>query len=44
MAMTGAPSRLPPYAEELLDNDHARENLREGAEELPPLQSKSCLC
>jgi hypothetical protein len=34
MAMTDAPSRLLPLAEGLLDNDYARENLREGAERL----------
>jgi hypothetical protein len=30
MALTDAPSRLLPLAEELLDNRYARENLREG--------------
>jgi hypothetical protein len=34
MAMTDAPSRLLPFAEELLDNEYARGNLREGAEKL----------
>jgi hypothetical protein len=34
MAISDAPSRLLPLAEELLDNDYARENLREGAEKL----------
>jgi hypothetical protein len=34
MALTDAPSRLLPLAEELLDNRYARENLREGAEKL----------
>jgi hypothetical protein len=34
MAVTDVPSRLMPLAEELLDNDYARENLREGAEKL----------
>lgn len=34
MASTDAPSRLLPLAEELLDNRHARDNLREGAEKL----------
>jgi hypothetical protein len=34
MALTDAPSRLLPLAEELLDNSYARENLREGAEKL----------
>lgn len=34
MAMTDAPSRMLPLAEELLDNRYARENLREGAEKL----------
>jgi hypothetical protein len=34
MALTGAPSRLPSLAEELLDNRYARDNLREGAEKL----------
>lgn len=32
MAVTDAPSRLMPLAEELLDNAYARENLREDAE------------
>jgi hypothetical protein len=34
MALTDAPSRLLPLAEELLDNRYARENLREGTEKL----------
>ena len=34
MALTNAPSRMLPLAEELLDNTYARENLREGAEKL----------
>jgi hypothetical protein len=34
MTMTDVPSRLQPFAEELLDNSYARENLREGAEKL----------
>jgi len=34
MALTDAPSRLLPLAEELLDNRYARDNLREGAEKL----------
>jgi hypothetical protein len=34
MALTDAPSRLLPLAEEILDNRYARENLREGAEKL----------
>jgi hypothetical protein len=34
MALTDAPSRMLPLAEELLDNTYARENLREGAEKL----------
>jgi hypothetical protein len=34
MALTDAPSRLLPLAEEILDNQYARENLREGAEML----------
>jgi hypothetical protein len=34
MAITDAPSRLQPFAEELLANSYARENLREGAEKL----------
>ena len=34
MALTDAPSRMLPLAEELLDNRYARENLREGAEKL----------
>ena len=33
-ALTAAPSRLLPLAEEVLDNRYARENLREGAEKL----------
>lgn len=34
MAVTDAPSRLLPLAEELLENAYARDNLREGAEKL----------
>jgi hypothetical protein len=34
MALTDAPSRLLPLAEEILDNRYARENLREGTEKL----------
>lgn len=34
MLITDAPSRLRPFAEELLDNTYARENMREGAEKL----------
>jgi hypothetical protein len=34
MAMTDAPTRLLPFAEEMLENSYARENLREGAENL----------
>jgi len=34
MAMTDAPNRLLPLAEELLENNYARENLQEGAEKL----------
>lgn len=34
MALTDAPSRLLPLAEELLENRYARDNLREGAEKL----------
>jgi hypothetical protein len=34
MALSDAPSRLLPLAEELLDNSYARDNLREGAEKL----------
>lgn len=34
MALTDAPSRLLPLAEELFDNRYARENLREGTEKL----------
>lgn len=34
MALTDAPSKLLPLAEELLDNNYARENLREGVEKL----------
>ena len=32
--MTDATTRLIPFAEEVLENDYARENLREGAENL----------
>jgi X-X-X-Leu-X-X-Gly heptad repeat protein len=31
---TDIPSKLKPLAEELLDNDYARENLQEGVEKL----------
>jgi len=34
MAITDAPTRLLPVAAELLENDYARENLREGGEKL----------
>lgn len=34
MPATDMASRLTPYIEELLDNKHARENLREGAKAL----------
>jgi len=34
MPTTDTASRLTPYIEELLDNEHARENLREGASQL----------
>jgi hypothetical protein len=34
MAMIDVPPRLLPLAEELLDNDYARENLRDGAGKL----------
>lgn len=34
MAITDAPSRLLPLAEELLDNGYARANLHEGTEKL----------
>jgi hypothetical protein len=34
MAIRDASSRLLPVAEELLDNNRARENLREGGEKL----------
>ena len=34
MAITDAPSRLLPLAEELLENRYARENLREGVDQL----------
>jgi hypothetical protein len=34
MPATDMASRLTPYIEELLDNKHARENLREGASQL----------
>jgi hypothetical protein len=34
MAITDAPSRLLPFAAELLENNYARENLREGGEKL----------
>ena len=41
MAMTDAPSRMLPLAEELLDNRYARENLREGAEKLRDAYGRS---
>jgi hypothetical protein len=41
MAVTDAPSRLLPLAEELLDNRYARENLREGAEKLRDVYGRS---
>jgi len=34
MPATDTASRLTPYIEELLDNEHARENLREGVSQL----------
>lgn len=34
MPATATASRLTPYIEELLDNEHARENLREGVGQL----------
>jgi len=34
MPTTDTASRLSPYIEELLDNEHARESLREGASQL----------
>lgn len=34
MPATDTASRLTPYIEELLDNEHARDNLREGASQL----------
>jgi hypothetical protein len=34
-------SRLTPYIEELLDNEHARENLREGASQLRAAYERS---
>lgn len=41
MALTDAPSRLLPIAEELLDNRYARENLREGAEKLRDVYARA---
>jgi hypothetical protein len=41
MAMTDVPSRLLPITEELLANDYARENLREGAEKLRDAYGRS---
>lgn len=41
MAVTDAPSRLMPLAEELLDNSYARENLRQGAEKLRDAYGRS---
>ena len=35
------PSRLKPLAEDLLDNDYARENLQEGAEKLRDAYERS---
>jgi hypothetical protein len=34
MPATDLPARLLPYAEELLENEYARDNLRQGAEKL----------
>lgn len=41
MLATDAASRLTPYIEELLDNKHARENLREGASQLRAAYERS---
>lgn len=41
MPATDTASRLTPYIEELLDNKHARENLREGASQLRAAYERS---
>jgi hypothetical protein len=41
MAATEMSSRLAPYAQELLDNEYARENLRAGAEKLRAAYGRS---
>lgn len=41
MPATDMASRLTPYIEELLDNQHARDNLREGASQLRAAYERS---
>ncbi len=41
MPATDTASRLTPYIEELLENEHARENLREGASQLRAAYERS---
>jgi hypothetical protein len=41
MPATDTASRLTPYIEELLDNEYARENLREGASQLRAAYERS---
>jgi hypothetical protein len=41
MSPTDIPSRVKPLAEEILDNDYARENLQEGAEKLRDAYDRS---
>jgi hypothetical protein len=41
MPATDTASRLTPYIEKLLDNEHARENLREGASQLRAAYERS---
>jgi hypothetical protein len=41
MSPTDIPSRVKPLAEEILDNNYARENLQEGAEKLRDAYERS---
>jgi hypothetical protein len=41
MPATDTASRLTPYIEELLDNEHARENLRKGVSQLRAAYERS---
>jgi hypothetical protein len=41
MPATDTASRLTPYIEELLDNEHARENLRKGGSQLRAAYERS---